>query len=332
MEELKGKYFPVLDHGFCAVVDYMGDDHAIARAARGSYGAGTKKVSDDRGLIRTLMRDMHTSPFEMCEIVLHVGLPIFVARQWVRHRTASLNEYSGRYSVMPMIFYSPEYQRCQTQSITNKQGSTHLPVGEHQYSNILAGRKDARGAMQDLYETCLEADLTRELARIDLPLSMYTYWYWKIDLKNLLHFLRLRLDTHAQWEIQQYGRVIAGMVKQWLPATWEAFDDYVMNGVNLSRQEQAVLLTALQTPDFSLEDPTMRDDLIGECKELGMSLRETNAFMTKMDLMGGQFIDDIELDLSQAKSAQHYEEMIQQHAASETSSPSKTSKRDRCPL
>jgi thymidylate synthase (FAD) len=292
----------------------MGDDHAIARAARCSYGAGTKKVSNDRGLIRTLMRDMHTSPFEMCEIVVHVGLPIFVARQWVRHRTASLNEYSGRYSVMPMMFYSPEYHRHQTQNVTNKQGSSNALLGEYQYGNIARGREQLRNGMIDQYATCLRHDLARELSRIDLPLSMYTYWYWKIDLKNLLHFLRLRLDTHAQWEIQQYGRVIAGIVKNWLPITWEAFDDYVLNGVQFSRQEQAVLLNVINTVDFSLQDPTQRDDIIHQCHDLGMSMRETNSFITKLEMLGGQFVDDIELDVASAKPPEFYEQMIDQHA------------------
>lgn len=316
IDELKGKYFPVLDHGFCAVVDSMGDDHAIARAARCSYGAGTKKVSDDRSLIRTLMREMHTSPLEMCEIVVHVGLPIFVARQWVRHRTASLNEYSGRYSVMPMMFYSPEQSRLKTQDQSNKQGSADSLIGQHNYDRMLEGRDNARTAMEQLYTDNINADMTRELARIDLPLSMYTYWYWKIDLKNLLHFLNLRLDSHAQWEIQQYGRIIAGVVKQWLPQTWEAFDDYILNGIHFSRQEQAVLYSALRTPDFSLEDPSIRNDVLTQCHELDMSLRETRGFLNKMDFMGGgEFLNDIELDLSTAKTPEFYEQQIAQHAA-----------------
>jgi len=316
IDELKGKYFPVLDHGFCAVVDSMGDDHAIARAARCSYEAGTKKVSDDRALIRTLIREMHTSPLEMCELVVHVGLPIFVARQWVRHRTASLNEYSGRYSVMPMMFYSPDPERLKTQDQSNKQGSTDQLISSHDYETMLDYQLDARTAMEDLYTANIQADMTRELARIDLPLSMYTYWYWKIDLKNLLHFLNLRLDSHAQWEIQQYARVIAGIVKQWLPQTWEAFDDYILNGIQFSRQEQSVLYHALQTPDFSLEDPSIRNDVLTQCHDLGMSLRETQGFINKMDFMGGgEFLNDIELDEGTAKTAEFYAAKIQEYAA-----------------
>ncbi len=315
IDYLKGKYFPVLDHGFCAVVDSMGDDHAIARAARCSYGAGTKKVSSDRSLIRTLMREMHTSPLEMCELVVHVGMPIFVARQWVRHRTASLNEYSGRYSVMPMMFYDPDYQRHQTQDQTNRQGSSAVKLGELQYAGLARGRAELRENIKQQYTDCLKVDLTRELSRIDLPLSTYTYWYWKIDIKNLLHFLNLRLDSHAQWEIQQYGRVIAGMVKSWLPQTWEAFDDYVLNGLHFSRQEQAVLYEAINTPDFSMEDPSIRDGIVAQCHDLGMSLRETTGFLAKMDFLGGgEFLNDIELDLNTARKPEYYEQQIAQHA------------------
>ncbi len=307
IDRLKGKYFPVLDHGFCAVVDSMGDDHAIARAARCSYGAGTKKISDDRSLIRTLIREMHTSPLEMCEIVVHVGLPIFVARQWVRHRTASLNEYSGRYSVMPMMFYEPEESRHQTQSKNNKQGSTHDHVGTLEYQGLAKNRKSVRRELVEQYEDCLSVDLTRELARIDLPLSTYTYWYWKIDLKNLLHFLKLRLDPHAQWEIQQYGRVIAGMVKEWLPITWEAFNDYILYGVNFSTQEQDVLKNIMADNDLGR-------DWSYECEQLEMSKRETKGFFAKLENMGEKLTDDIGLDLSSAKDAEFYENKIEQHA------------------
>jgi len=300
---LTEKYFPVLDHGFCAVVDSMGNDHAIARAARCSYGVGTKTVSDDRGLIRTLIRDMHTSPLEMCELVIHVGLPIFVARQWVRHRTASLNEYSGRYSVMPMIFYSPERDRLKTQSQTNKQGSTDDLISEDAHARMLDNQHDARTAIKTLYANNIESDLARELARIDLPLSTYTYWYWKIDLKNLLHFLKLRLDIHAQWEIRQYAKVIAGIVKEWLPLTWEAFSDYVLNGVHFSRQEQALLLKLIDG----------ESNINYGASDNGMTRRETRSFLTKLQFMDGQVTDDIALDLESAKTPEYYEKMIQQN-------------------
>jgi thymidylate synthase (FAD) len=314
MDKFKDKYFPVLDNGFCALVDYMGDDNAIARAARCSYGAGTKKVSNNRGLIRTLMRDMHTSPLEMCEIVLHVGLPIFVARQWVRHRTASLNEYSGRYSVMPMMFYTPEYQRHQTQSQTNKQGSSKLLLGEVQYAIVSKSRERARTSTEVLYRDCLGVDLTRELARIDLPLSTYTYWYWKIDLKNLLHFLRLRLDSHAQPEIQEYAKVIAGMVREWLPNVWEAFEDYVLNGIHLSWMERDVLRDAFNSPYPMCE---FGDEyFIESCQERGMSMRETKGFIEKLNIMscGVDCAEDIpKLDIDEARPASFYENLIEQH-------------------
>lgn len=309
IDQLKDKYFPVLDKGFVAVIDSMGNDHSIARAARCSYGEGTKKVSGNRGLIRSLMRDMHTSPFEMCELEIHVGLPIFVARQWVRHRTASLNEYSGRYSVMPMLFYEPAEGRHQLQSKGDKQGSDDLCITGSQYGNLCHLRNASRHTATQLYHDALEYDLTRELARIDLPLSTYTYWYWKLDLKNLLHFLRLRLDSHAQWEIQQYARVIAGIVKNWLPITWEAFDDYVLNGVYFSRQEQAILLSIMvQSSSFNL--PAQKGNITEHCIELGMSIRETEQFLTKLEFMGCQFFDDIELDLSTARTPEFYEQMI----------------------
>lgn len=309
IQHLEGKYFPVLDHGFCAVVDSMGNDKAIARAARCSYGKGTKTISDDRGLIRTLMRNSHSSPLEMCELVLHIGMPLFVSRQFVRHRTCSMNEMSARYSVVPMKFYTPERSRVKTQSQINKQGSNDQLICNKDYNSIDVDRDIAREAAVELYENSLSADMTRELARIDLPLSTYTYMYWKMDLKNLLHFLRLRLDTHAQWEIQEYARVIAGIVKEWLPITWEAFDDYILSGVSFSNQEQAVLLGLINYDpyqNFSLDDRQCHDEIIQECQDLGMSLRETTGFLTKLECMGKQFTDNIQLDLSTAKTAEHY--------------------------
>lgn len=317
IQQLENQYFPVLDHGFCAVVDHMGDDHSIARAARCSYGEGTKKTSNDRGLIRTLMRDKHTSPFEMCELVLHVGMPIFVARQWVRHRTASLNEYSGRYSVMPMLFYTPTPERHQTQDQSNKQGSSPVTLDLKQQAMVSYGRSETRDSAVRGYQDCLGVDLSRELARIDLPLSTYTYWYWKIDLKNLLGFLSLRLDQHAQWEIQQYAKVIAGIVKEWLPMTWEAFDDYALNGISFSRQEQAILLNIINTVDFSLLDQLDCANIEVQCKDLNMSVRETDSFFEKVShLGGGQFVDTVDLDLSTAKTPEFYEQQIK--AAAET--------------
>ena len=206
------KYYGVLDHGFLALKDVMGNDQSIEEMARVSYQAGTRKTSDTRGLLRYLMNHRHTSPFERVEFVFHVGLPIFVARQWIRHRTASVNEYSGRYSVMPMIFYTPDQERVTTQSTDNKQGSSEDQLAD--YDGYVNCCNNVRSDMNTHYHENLEQDMAREIARLDLPLSMYTYWYIKFDLHNLFHFLSLRLDPHAQWEIQQYAHVIANIVKQ----------------------------------------------------------------------------------------------------------------------
>jgi thymidylate synthase (FAD) len=252
----------VLDHGFVRVVDYMGDDAAVVQAARVSYGTGTKRVSDDRGLIRYLMRHAHTTPFEMCEIKLHVKLPIFVARQWVRHRTASINEYSARYSVLDNEFYVPSPAALGTQDARNRQGrGKALPAG--QTARILrVMREDAATAYRH-YQEFLKGGpagpdgeearepLARELARIGLPVSFYTQWYWKIDLHNLFHFLRLRLDDHAQYEIRAYANAIAGLVKRWVPLCWEAFEDYRLKSVSLSRLEAETVRAVLRGGDPS---------------------------------------------------------------------------------
>ena len=309
MNNFKDKYFPVLDNGFVALKDWMGNDQAIVQMARCSYGAGTKAVSTDRGLIRTLMREKHTSPFERCELVVHVGLPIFVARQWIRHRTASVNEYSGRYSVMPMIFYTPAQAQCLKQNQSNRQGRSAELAYEYDYNTEFEfGTTQLREAMQDEYKDRLEADLARELARIDLPLSMYTYWYWKIDLHNLLHFLRLRLDPHAQWEIRQYANVIAGLVKEWCPLTWEAFEDYVLGGVSFSRLEQEVVKELLRSADYDLHDPSVISSLTSLAKDLGLSPRENEALLKKLSLT--PTIPDYTLDLSTAKESDYFEKLI----------------------
>ncbi len=316
MDNLKDKYFPVLDHGFCAVKDFMGSDDAIVEMARCSYGAGTKTPSDNRSLIRTLMRERHTSPFERCEIVLHIGLPIVVARQLVRHRTCSLNEYSGRFSIMPVLFYEPERQRHNKQSQTNKQGSAPSLVGDIGQTIIKVGRNRLRAAVVEQYKNCLQEDLTRELARIDLPLSTYTYWYWKMDLHNLLHFLKLRLDSHAQWEIQQYARVIAGMVKTWLPYTWEAFNDYILNGMSFSLQEQQVLsYVFLYDSRVICRWERTIEELKEICVNKKMSKREINTFIEKIKRIGRSPQYQIEdLDLTKAKTPEFYQQMIQENA------------------
>ena len=228
---------PVLDHGFIRVIDYMGDDAAIVQAARVSYGAGTKHVQNDEGLIRYLMRHWHSTPFEMCEIKLHVKLPVFVARQWIRHRTANVNEYSARYSILDREFYIPEPAQLAAQSVVNNQGRGDVLQGPEAARVLEMLKRDANTAY-DHYESMLSTDgqqgLARELARMNLPANIYTQWYWKVDLHNLFHFLRLRADPHAQYEIRVYAEAIAACVKDWLPLAFAAFEDYRMGGVTLS--------------------------------------------------------------------------------------------------
>jgi thymidylate synthase (FAD) len=228
---------PVLDHGFVRVIDYMGDDAAIVQAARVSYGAGTKKARDDSGLIRYLMRHWHSTPFEMCELKLHVKLPVFVARQWIRHRTANVNEYSARYSILDREFYIPEPDALAAQSTVNNQGRGAVLQGA-EAARVLEILKADAGRAYDHYEEMLSQDgqqgLARELARMNLPANIYTQWYWKTDLHNLFHFLRLRADAHAQYEIRVYAEAIAEMVRDWVPSAYGAFEDYRMGGVQLS--------------------------------------------------------------------------------------------------
>jgi thymidylate synthase (FAD) len=235
---------PVLDHGFIRVIDYMGDDAAIVQAARVSYGAGTKHVQNDEGLIRYLMRHWHSTPFEMCEVKLHVKLPVFVARQWIRHRTANVNEYSARYSILDREFYIPAPEHLAAQSTVNNQGRGEVLQGEEAARVLDLLKSDANRAY-DHYEAMLSQDgqqgLARELARMNLPANIYTQWYWKIDLHNLFHFLRLRADPHAQYEIRVYAEAIAACVKDWVPLAYGAFEDYRMGGVTLSAKAIAVV-------------------------------------------------------------------------------------------
>jgi thymidylate synthase (FAD) len=235
---------PVLDHGFIRVIDYMGDDAAIVQAARVSYGAGTKHVQNDEGLIRYLMRHWHSTPFEMCEVKLHVKLPVFVARQWIRHRTANVNEYSARYSILDREFYIPAPEHLAAQSTVNNQGRGEVLQGEEAARVLDLLKSDANRAY-DHYEAMLSQDgqqgLARELARMNLPANIYTQWYWKVDLHNLFHFLRLRADPHAQYEIRVYAEAIAACVKDWVPLAYAAFEDYRMGGVTLSAKAIAVV-------------------------------------------------------------------------------------------
>lgn len=306
VEEVLYEALPVLDHGFVRVVDYMGDDAAIVQAARVSYGRGTKRTRDDQGLINYLMRNAHTSPFEMCEIKLHVKLPIFVARQWIRHRMANVNEYSARYSVLDREFYIPEGDQLATQSATNNQGRGETGAGEQLTLGTVPApesgpprasrRKTARErsaetqrtrAVQvetqrvqesmsadaqrsfDQYDSLLTAGFARELARIGLPLSTYTQWYWKTDLHNLLHFLALRGDAHAQWEIQEYARVILDIVERWVPLTASAFHRYRVGGARLSAEGLAAVRRMLSGEEI---DPTTLDMSPREWRELKETL------------------------------------------------------------
>ncbi|MFN6925139.1 MAG: FAD-dependent thymidylate synthase [Tabrizicola sp.] len=244
MEAHLYRVHPVLDHGFIRVIDYMGDDAAIVQAARVSYGAGTKHVQNDEGLIRYLMRHWHSTPFEMCEIKLHVKLPVFVARQWIRHRTANVNEYSARYSILDREFYIPAPENLAAQSTVNNQGRGEVLSGPEAARVLETLKRDAATAY-DHYEAMLSQEgqqgLARELARMNLPMNIYTQWYWKTDLHNLFHFLRLRADSHAQYEIRVYAEAIAACVKDWVPLAWAAFEDYRMGGVTLSAKAIAVL-------------------------------------------------------------------------------------------
>lgn len=278
VERILGETFPVLDHGFVRVIDYMGDDAAIVQAARVSYGEGTNTPSDDRSLIRYLLRHFHTTPFEMCEIKLHLKMPIFVARQWVRHRTASMNEYSGRYSVMPNEFYVPEMHEIQGQSTSNKQGREEGRITPHAQA-LAKGIFEGTGeSMFTVYDRLGEMNVSRELARIVLPLSAYTEFYWKIDLHNLLHFLRLRIDPHAQKEIREFARIIADVVSGWVPVAYEAFVDYRLGAVTFSRMEMEFLRLVLEAHEVDQE--VLAESLVP--LDLGLSKREQAELLNKL--------------------------------------------------
>ena len=251
LEAILFEPLPVLDHGFVRVIDYMGDDAAVVQAARVSYGRGTKKVSEDRGLIRYLMRHWHSTPFEMCVIKLHVKLPIFVARQWIRHRMASVNEYSARYSVLDQEFYIPEPEHLAAQSALNRQGRAGVLPGD-EAAHVLDLLRDDAARNYRNYVWMMNEDekgsidpertgLARELARMNLTLNTYTQWYWKTDLHNLFHFLRLRADAHAQYEIRAYADVLMGVAERWVPLSHEAFLEYRMGAVSLSKTGLAVV-------------------------------------------------------------------------------------------
>ena len=282
LEKVLYEAMPVLDHGFIRVIDYMGDDTSVVQSARVSYGKGTKKVSTDAGLIRYLMRHWHSTPFEMCEIKYHVKLPIFIARQWIRHRTANVNEYSARYSILDKEFYLPEPAHLAAQSISNRQGRGEVLEGDQAKEVLDLLKKDAEKTYND-YEMMLnerfdgttidenKKGLARELARMNLTLNTYTQWYWKTDLLNLMNFLRLRADSHAQFEIRAYADIMLETVKKWVPITHAAFMDYRVGGTEISAKGKAVIQKLIKGEKVSVN-------------ESGLSKREWNELMTAFDL------------------------------------------------
>jgi len=281
LEKVIYEAIPVLDHGFIRVIDYMGDDSSIVQSARVSYGKGTKKVSTDDGLIRYLMRYRHSTPFEMCEIKYHVKLPIFIARQWIRHRTANVNEYSARYSILDKEFYLPTKDQLASQSKSNRQGRGDVLQGK-QAEEVLNILKDDATRTYDNYEKLLnerfdgtkidenKIGLARELARMNLTLNTYTQWYWKTDLLNLLNFLFLRADDHAQYEIRVYAEKMLDTVKRWVPITYQAFMDYRVGAAEISSKGLKVIKSMISGKKIGQE-------------ESGLSKREWNELMEKLD-------------------------------------------------
>ena len=282
LEKILYQPISVLDHGFVRVIDYMGDDSAIVQSARVSYGKGTKKISNDQGLIKYLMRHRHSTPFEMCEIKFHIKLPIFIARQWIRHRTANVNEYSARYSILDKEFYIPSIENIAAQSSVNNQGRGEV-LSSEEASNVISILKADAEQTYANYESLLnessegavldenKAGVARELARMNLTLNTYTQWYWKIDLNNLLHFLALRADDHAQYEIKVYADAMLDIVKKWVPITYGAFDDYRVGGTELSAKEVNFLRKLIKGESPSFE-------------EEGISKREWSELKKKFDL------------------------------------------------
>lgn len=269
LEDLLFEPIKILDHGFIRVIDYMGDDSAIVQAARVSYGKGTKQLNQDKGLINYLMRHKHTTPFEMCDIKFHIKLPIFVARQWIRHRTASINEYSARYSILGSEFYLPEKHNLTAQSQTNKQGRSNEEIPEDIADKVLALlEKDAKICYQHYIEMMNQDEqgnildestigITRELARMNLTLNYYTEWYWKVNLHNLLHFLLLRADPHAQYEIRIYADKMLEIVKAWVPFTYDAFNEYRLEGNNVSKKGLSVIKKLINNEQITQETSEM---------------------------------------------------------------------------
>ena len=282
LEKILYEAIPVLDHGFIRVIDYMGDDTSIVQAARVSYGKGTKKINTDSGLIKYLMRHWHSTPFEMCEIKYHVKLPIFIARQWIRHRTANVNEYSARYSILDKEFYLPLPEHLAAQSKSNRQGRGDIIEGDQAKEVLDLLKNDAERTYKN-YEQMLNErydgsiidekknGLARELARMNLTLNTYTQWYWKTDLLNLMNFLRLRADDHAQYEIRTYADKMLDTLKKWVPITYEAFMDYRVGGTEVSSKGKSIIKKLIKGEKVTVEDS-------------GLSKREWNELMIAFDL------------------------------------------------
>ncbi len=282
LEEILYEALPILDHGFIRVIDYMGNDNSIVQAARVSYGKGTKKVNTDSGLIKYLMRHWHSTPFEMCEIKYHVKLPIFIARQWIRHRTANVNEYSARYSILDKEFYLPSKENLAAQSTNNRQGRGNVISGG-QAEEVLSLLKDDAERTYKNYEEMLnerydgsvinenKTGLARELARMNLTLNTYTQWYWKTDLLNLMNFLRLRADHHAQYEIRAYADVMLNTLKRWVPITYDAFMDYRVGGTEISSKGKDIIKKLIKGEKISID-------------ETDLSKREWNELMSAFNL------------------------------------------------
>ena len=252
-EEILDKEFPVLDHGFVRLVDYLGSDERIVQSARVSYGSGTKTYRQDKGLINYLLRNDHTSPFEQVNFTFHVKMPIFVARQWIRHRTGRVNEISGRYSVMSDECYLPDKEHINKQSDDNKQGRVAESVDDQLAQQVLDLLREDQRRSYENYQKLLDLGIARELSRIDLPLSLYTEWYWQMDLHNLFHFLALRLDSHAQYEIRVYAQTILEMVRRVCPIATEAFEEHKLGGVSLSKSELSALKAMLEGKESPLQ-------------------------------------------------------------------------------
>ncbi|MFW6215970.1 MAG: FAD-dependent thymidylate synthase [Alkalispirochaetaceae bacterium] len=271
-EEILDREFPVLDHGFVRLVDYLGGDQRIVQSARVSYGGGTKSYRQDKGLINYLLRNAHTSPFEQVVLTFHTKMPIFVARQWVRHRTARLNEISGRYSVMEEQFYLPDPQQIAAQATENKQGREAQPVEPAEAAEIRDALEAGYRESYRIYENLLDRGVARELARVILPLSLYTEMYWQIDLHNLFHFLKLRIDSHAQYEIRAYGEVMLDIARRVCPIAVEAFEEHLRDAVTYSGREQQALRRAAKR----------EEELRAAAEEAGIEGKALERFLAKL--------------------------------------------------